>query len=108
MTGQIAEAMSKIYSYMTDDHQGNWGMDMNQWDWVPGVGIISILDYGEKSGQEETIQYVEKWVEQNKHKGDALKVINAMAPLPYFLPYIAAPRGLATRQVAGNCTVDDE
>ncbi|MGO4698409.1 glycoside hydrolase family 105 protein [Paenibacillus sp. 2TAB26] len=84
MTGQIAEAMSKIYSYMTDDHQGNWGMDMNQWDWVPGVGIISILDYGEKSGQEEAIQYVEKWVEQNKHKADAQKVINAMAPFAVF------------------------
>jgi unsaturated rhamnogalacturonyl hydrolase len=84
MTGQMTDAMSRIYSYMTGDHQGSWGMDINHWDWVPGVGVISILDYGEKIGQAEAIHYVQTWVERNKDKADDQKVINAMAPYAVF------------------------
>ncbi|NIK78998.1 unsaturated rhamnogalacturonyl hydrolase [Paenibacillus castaneae] len=84
MTTQMTDAMSRIYSCMTGDHRGNWGMDINHWDWVPGVGVISILDYGEKTGQEEVIHYVQTWVERNKQKADDQKVINAMAPYAVF------------------------
>lgn len=84
MTQRIDDAMSKIYTYMIEDHQGNWGMDINHWDWVPGVGVISILDCGDKTGQEEAIHYVQTWVERNKQKSDVQKVINSMAPFAVF------------------------
>ncbi|RXZ81398.1 glycosyl hydrolase [Paenibacillaceae bacterium] len=73
-----------MYKYMTNDHQGKWGMDIHHWDWVPGVGIVSLMDYGEKTAQEEVIGYVQTWVEQNKHKADGQKVINSMAPFAVF------------------------
>lgn len=84
MPQQIADTMFRIYRYMIDNHQSKWGMDINHWDWVPGVGVISILDYGEKTGQEDAIHYVQSWVEQNKHMADNQKVINAMAPFAIF------------------------
>ena len=44
--------LERVFAYMTADrHSGNWGMDIGHWDWVPGVGIISILDYGQAAGR---------------------------------------------------------
>lgn len=59
-------------------------MDMDHWDWVPGVGLISILDYGTAGGQDKAMNYLLQWVERNKQKAEGVKVINSMAPYAVF------------------------
>lgn len=78
-----AEA-DRVYQYMISDHSRHWGMDIEQWDWVPGVGIIAIMEYGIGGNQESAIQYVRGWVERNREKAEASKVINTMAPFAVF------------------------
>jgi unsaturated rhamnogalacturonyl hydrolase len=81
---EMYNILSQIYSYMIQDHRGDWGMDIHQWDWVPGVGIIAIADYGSKLKQESVIRYALEWVEMNKDKADVKKTINSMAPFAVF------------------------
>jgi unsaturated rhamnogalacturonyl hydrolase len=81
---KMHDMLSQVYSYMIQDHHGDWGMDIHQWDWVPGVGIIAIADYGSKLKQENVIRYVLEWVEMNKMKSEVKKTINSMAPFAVF------------------------
>lgn len=70
----------KVYRYALLDQSGNWGMDIGHWDWVPGVGVISILEYYEQCGQPEVLAELEQWANLQLHKSEQLKVINSMAP----------------------------
>lgn len=81
---ETSDMLSQLYSYMIQDHRGDWGMDIHQWDWVPGVGIIAIADYGSKLKQDSVIRYVLEWVELNKDKSEVKKTINSMAPFAVF------------------------
>ncbi|WP_152393168.1 glycoside hydrolase family 88/105 protein [Paenibacillus guangzhouensis] len=74
----------QIYRYMITDHKGNWGMDIQHWDWVPGVGVIAILSYYEKTRDEEVLDYLVSWAHTNIPASDQAKVVNAMAPFAIF------------------------
>ncbi|WP_029192428.1 glycoside hydrolase family 88/105 protein [Paenibacillus harenae] len=76
--------LEKLFHYMTGDHRGSWGMDIEHWDWVPGVGIISLMEYGKRIQNRVVIRYVQVWAERNKEKAGSVKVINAMAPFAVF------------------------
>ncbi|WP_256701659.1 glycoside hydrolase family 105 protein [Paenibacillus sp. P3E] len=80
-----AEALDRLFQYMISEaHRGDWGMDIDHWDWVPGVGVISLMEYATVGGQEKVIEYLLQWVNRNKHKADGVKVINALAPFAIF------------------------
>lgn len=80
-----AERLNRIFEYMiADQHQGDWGMDIQHWDWVPGVGVISLMEYGTVAGQDKVLDYVLEWVNSNKRKAEGVKVINSMAPFAVF------------------------
>lgn len=78
---QIAD---QVYRYMRLDHSGNWGMDLHHWDWVPGVGVISILSYYEKTRKVEVLDDLILWARKNMQKSEQSRVINAMAPYAIF------------------------
>jgi unsaturated rhamnogalacturonyl hydrolase len=77
-------AAENVYKYMLQDHTGNWGMDIQHWDWVPGVGVISMLEYYERSGREDVINHLIKWARINIDKSEQVMVINSMAPFAIF------------------------
>ncbi|AFC33556.1 glycosyl hydrolase family 88 [Paenibacillus mucilaginosus 3016] len=81
---QWASAGERICSYMLEDHTGNWGLDLNQWDWVPGVGVIALLEYGRPEGREAVRSKLLQWVERNGSKAASARVINAMAPFAVY------------------------
>ncbi len=81
---RITDLLSSMYHYMISDHKGNWGMDIDHWDWVPGVGIIAIMEYGTSLRKEAAIAYAKDWVHRNKDKAATNKVINSMAPFAIF------------------------
>lgn len=69
---------------MLEDHTGNWGMDINHWDWVPGVGVIAMLSYYEMAGEPEVIPVLIRWSQNHLHLAGKTNVINAMAPYAIF------------------------
>ncbi|MBD0379925.1 glycoside hydrolase family 88/105 protein [Paenibacillus sedimenti] len=78
------EAASRIVSWMLKGQPGDWGMDIDSWDWNPGVGIIAILEYYECSQKPEVLSDLIKWTERNRHQSDKHKVINSMAPFTIY------------------------
>lgn len=80
----LQQKAQSVYAQMLGNHAGNWGMDIHHWDWVPGVGVISILEYYEQSGKEEMIAQLVEWANQNLHQSEQQKVINSMAPFAIF------------------------
>jgi unsaturated rhamnogalacturonyl hydrolase len=80
----LYQTADQVYRYMLLDHSGNWGMDIHHWDWVPGVGVISILSYYENTGKKEILDDLIKWARKNMQKSEQLRVINSMAPYAIF------------------------
>lgn len=78
------EAACRIVSLMLKGQPGDWGMDIESWDWNPGVGIIAILEYYECSQRPEVLNDIIKWTERNRYLSDKHKVINAMAPFTIY------------------------
>ncbi len=76
----IREIAAAVFKRMTTDQSGDWGMAMDSWDWVPGVGLIAIMYYGTELEQEDALAYVKRWVERNEHLAGRAPVINAIAP----------------------------
>ncbi|AIQ66489.1 glycoside hydrolase family 88/105 protein [Paenibacillus graminis] len=82
---KLAETLDVMFQYMIlEEHKGHWGMDIDHWDWVPGVGVISLMEYGTASGRREVLDYLLQWVNRNKHKAEGAKVINSLAPFALF------------------------
>ncbi|ETT61994.1 MULTISPECIES: glycoside hydrolase family 88 protein [Paenibacillus] len=84
MNEQIRHAADRVYRYMTESRSTDWGMNINEWDWVPGVGTMALLHYYEKTGNQEVLDYLIRWVERNQEKAGRTKVINSMAPFAIF------------------------
>lgn len=59
-------------------------MDLNQWDWVPGVGLIALLEYGLELGHADTLSELQRWTASNWDKAAGAAVINAVAPYAIF------------------------
>ncbi len=74
----------QVYRFMLLDHSNNWGMDMQTWDWVPGVGVISMLSYYENTRKTEVLDELIQWARNNIQKSEKLRVINSMAPFAIF------------------------
>ncbi|WP_246188035.1 glycoside hydrolase family 88 protein [Paenibacillus tengchongensis] len=78
---RLQKTAAVLFRYMTDErHSGNWGMDIHHWDWVPGVGVGSLWEYGIAAGAPEAVSYCLQWVNLNRHKAKDARVINAFAP----------------------------
>lgn len=80
----LTRIADRICAYMTQDHSGDWGMDIHDWDWVPGVGVIGLLSYYEATRKPELMDTLLRWTQTNLHKAERLKVINSMAPFAIF------------------------
>jgi unsaturated rhamnogalacturonyl hydrolase len=80
----LLQTAGRIFAYMTENHAGNWGLDIDHWDWVPGVGVIAIWDYYESTGRPDAIDFLVRWAEKNRGKAGGSRVINAMAPFAVF------------------------
>ncbi len=80
----LNQTADRVYRYMLLDHSGNWGMDIHHWDWVPGVGVISILTYYENTRKTELMEDLINWARKNMHKSEQARVINSMAPFAIF------------------------
>ncbi len=81
---ELAELADRVYHRMIDKTTNDWGMGIDSWDWVPGVGVISILAYGKLMNNHEAIEYLLQWTARNKQLSEQVNVINSMAPYAIF------------------------
>ncbi|CAN7317541.1 glycoside hydrolase family 88 protein [Paenibacillus sp. LjRoot153] len=84
MNSTSANHAYKVWQEMIKDHSGEWGMDIHHWDWVPGVGVIAMLEYYEATRNPEVLAYLLEWVKHNSEKAKGTKVINSIAPYAIF------------------------
>ncbi len=92
------EKASKVYEYMkrgtagltretanaVDHDPASWGMDIDDWDWNAGVGMIAISDYYEKTQKPEILEYMKNWVARNKHQCEKRDHVNYLTPLAIY------------------------
>lgn len=93
----LKQTADLIYRFMISEHKAvdalassvdvnsaAWGLEINDWDWCPGVGVTSILAYYEASRRPEVLDYLVGWVQRNKHKARKFQHVNVMTPFAIF------------------------
>jgi unsaturated rhamnogalacturonyl hydrolase len=67
-----------------DHDPASWGMDIDDWDWNAGVGVIAISDYYDKTQRPEVLEYLQAWVARNRHQCAKKDHVNYLAPLAIY------------------------
>ncbi|MFF2091395.1 glycoside hydrolase family 105 protein [Paenibacillus sp. NPDC058174] len=88
----VEEAAHRVYRFMMHSKPEEWGghawtdwaMNIDKWDWNPGVAIIAAVEYGRATGDSSVLQEVEDWVRRNRGQSEEVRVINSMAPYAIF------------------------
>lgn len=57
-----------------------WGMDMEHFDWGPGVGLYGIWKAWQATGREAYLQYLTGWADRHGKEAAELRTINSTAP----------------------------
>lgn len=93
----LKQAAASIYKFMISEHTGQsetlgavdvdsaaWGVNINKWDWNPGVGVNCISYYYGKCGIPEVQEYLVGWVQRNRHLARKFQHVNVMTPFAIF------------------------
>ncbi len=83
----------RVYQFMIAEHTGSsdlinpfdvnsvaWGMDINDWEWNPGVGVNAISAYYDFCQRPDVLNYLIAWIERNKHKAIKFQHVNKLVP----------------------------
>ena len=94
---ELKSIAAQLYRFMIMEHAGkaelgssvdvnpaSWGLEINDWDWCPGVGVNAISDYFSACQQAEVLAYLVEWVERNQHKARKFQHVNVMTPFGIF------------------------
>ena len=93
----LMETAERVYRYMIAEHSGPstllnefdvdsvaWGMNINDWEWNPGVGVNAISAYYDFCKRQDVLDYLTDWVRRNKHKAVKFQHVNKMVPFAMF------------------------
>lgn len=94
----LAAIAEKIFRFMTLEHSGysdqvsaavdanpaSWGLNINDWEWNPGVGVNAISDYYDASQKPEVLEFLVQWVHKNRHLAQKYQHVNKMTPFAIF------------------------
>lgn len=92
------DSARRVYEYMkkgtagltretaneVDHDPASWGMDIDDWDWNAGVGMIAISDYYNKVRDPKILEYMSEWIEKNKHQCKKTDHVNYLTPLAIY------------------------
>ncbi|MBP1965365.1 glycoside hydrolase family 88/105 protein [Paenibacillus aceris] len=94
---QLKKIADNVYAYMVREHTGkssdmneadchgsDWGTDIHNWDWNPGVGIIAISHYYDHMKRPDVLAYLESWLNRNKSKARKFEHVNVMTPFAIY------------------------
>lgn len=72
--------IEKVTNRMIGNDEKDWGMNLNHFDWVPGVGLYGIWKAYEITKRADYLEYLQKWAKENLHKAYEKKTVNSTAP----------------------------
>jgi unsaturated rhamnogalacturonyl hydrolase len=96
-TTSLREIAERVYQYTIRRHNFStdllnpvdfnsmaWGMDIDDWEWNPGVGVNAISAYYDLCRRPDVLDYLISWIERNKHKAVKFQHVNKMVPFAIF------------------------
>ena len=73
--------MEKITDRVIYGNDTSWNMDIERFDWGPGVGLYGIWKAWQATGKEEYLRFLEKWINRHLKEAYVQKTVNSTAPL---------------------------
>ena len=65
-----------------EEHPGKrWTMNIDAWDWIPGVGLYGLYKAFLKTGDQKLYDFLIDWTDKHIAKPSELKTVNSTAPL---------------------------
>ena len=74
------DLIERVTDRMVFGHDTDWGMDLNRFDWVPGVGLYGIWKAYEVTRREDYFQFLNAWALRFGKKAYEKPTINSTAP----------------------------
>lgn len=71
----------KIADRVVDGHDTEWGMDIEHFDWVPGVGLFGIWEAYVKTKDQKYLEFLKAWADRHLEEAYQQKTVNSTAPL---------------------------
>lgn len=59
----------------------DWGMNIESFDWAPGVGLYGIFSAYQKTGDEKYLNFLEGWTKRHIDEAFCKQTVNSTAPL---------------------------
>ncbi len=94
---QALATAERVYQFMIAEHAGStellnphdvnsvaWGMNIDDWEWNPGVGVNAISAYYDFCQRPDVLAYLSAWIERNRHKAIKFQHVNKMVPFAIF------------------------
>ncbi|MFH0991704.1 MAG: glycoside hydrolase family 88 protein [bacterium] len=108
------EKAMRVYEYMkrgtaglkretaheVDHDPASWGMDIDDWDWNAGVGLIAISDFYQRTQNPEILEFLKTWIARNKYQCAKKDQVNHLAPLAIYPDMYVRTREPYYREIA--------
>ncbi len=72
--------IEKVTERMIYGSDTEWNMNINGYDWVPGVGLYGIWKAYEATGKVRYLEFLQNWADNRGKEAYTKKTINSMAP----------------------------
>jgi unsaturated rhamnogalacturonyl hydrolase len=82
----INKKIELLFKRISESNENTWHMDINQWDWNPGVSLYGVIKTYKNTEREKYRDYLKKWFDENENWRVFGSVNNVMpANVPLFL-----------------------
>lgn len=75
------QAIIKIADRVIKGHDSEWNMNIEKFDWVPGVGLFGIYQAYQKTGKVRYLDFLTGWTERHLQEAYTQITVNSIAPL---------------------------
>lgn len=75
------QAIEKIADRVINGHDTEWNMNIESFDWVPGVGLYGIYQAYQKTGEKRYLDFLIGWTERHLQEAYKQITVNSVAPL---------------------------
>ena len=74
----VLEKVADRMAFVKDE---SWGMNIEKFDWTPGVGLYGIWHTYEATGDEKYLTFLKEWAERHLKEAKDKLTVNSTAPL---------------------------
>ena len=77
----MTDYIKKLADRMTDYSDSDWAMNINHFDWVPGVGLFGIYNAYEETKDKKYLDFLISWADAHIDEAYDMQTVNSTAPL---------------------------